>query len=87
MRQNCPLVNGVYPFVQESFIRAFLFTKEWFAYPDVLELDLWMAPEVIDLQYMTCLPCHEDFFCAPGSEKGRKVIFLIKAVIPLPVHI
>jgi hypothetical protein len=68
---------SILPFVQEPFLRAYMYTKEWFAYQGDLRFDLWMAPEVSDLQYMTCLPCDEDFFCAPGSRKGRNVILFV----------
>ena len=42
-----------------------------------MAFDLWMAPKVIDLQYMTCLPCDEGFFCAPGNRGERKIILFI----------
>ncbi|MBI5591726.1 MAG: hypothetical protein HY881_14725 [Deltaproteobacteria bacterium] len=54
-----------------------MYAKDWFAYQGDIELELWMAPKVIDLQYMTCLPCDENFFCAPGSQNGIKIILFV----------
>jgi hypothetical protein len=48
--------------------------KGWFDYRGDIPIELWMAPEVVDLQYMTCLPCDEDFFCAPGIQNGSNII-------------
>jgi len=68
---------SILPLIQESFLRAYTYTKDWFGYRGHMAFDLWMAPKVIDLQYMTCLPCDEGFFCAPGNRGERKIILFV----------
>ena len=63
--------------IQESFLRAYTYTKDWFSYRGHMVFDLWVAPKVIDLQYMTCLPCDEGFFCAPGTWGESKIILFV----------
>ena len=45
--------------------------KEWFGCQSDISLDLWVAPDVIDLQYMTCLPCDKGSFVRQETGTGR----------------
>ena len=65
------------PLIRASFVRAYGYVKEWFGSDSDIPLKLWVAPEVSDLRYMTCLPCDEGFFCAPGSREGWRVIIFV----------
>jgi hypothetical protein len=67
----------ILPSVRESFLQAYMYTKDWFGCEGDIALALWMAPESADLQYMTCLPCEETFFCAPGSRNGTDIILFV----------
>jgi hypothetical protein len=42
-----------------------------------MAFDLCAAPEVMDLQSMTCLPCGEDYFCGSGSRDGKGRILCV----------
>jgi len=65
--------------IDEAFNRAYGHVMDWFGCgsDDNMVFDLWMAPEAVDLQYMTCLPCDETFFCAPGVQSGMYVILFV----------
>jgi len=63
--------------IQESFHRAHECVQNRFGWRSDMVFDLWMAPDVIDLRYMTCLPCDETFFCAPGNRDGMHVILFV----------
>lgn len=63
--------------IVEPFLRAYRHVKKWFEYRGDIALDLWMAPSVVDLQYMTCLPCDPGYFCAPGSRNGMNTILFV----------
>lgn len=65
--------------IDEAFNRAYGYVMDWFGCgsDNNMVFDLWMAPEVVDLQYMTCLPCDETFFCAPGVQSGMHVILFV----------
>jgi len=69
--------DSILPLIRESFLRAYRYVKDWFGYQRDIAFALWMAPELIDLQYMTCLSCDENFFCAPGSQNGIKIILFL----------
>lgn len=68
---------SILPLIRESFLRAYGFVIDWFDCRSDIALALWVAPEVSDLRYMTCLPCDEGFFCAPGSRNGWKIILFV----------
>ena len=65
------------PLIQESLLLAYRYAKDWFGYRCDISLDLWVAPEVVDLQFMTCLPCDEGLFCAPADQNGMKTILFV----------
>jgi hypothetical protein len=67
----------VLPLVQGVFLGAYMYVKDWFGYENDMMFDLWMAPEVIDLQYMAGLPCEESSFFAPGRRNGMHVILFV----------
>lgn len=69
--------TSIIPSIQDLLLRMYMYVKGWFAYRGDIAIELWMAPETIDLQYMTCLPCDEGFACAPGSRNGTNVILLV----------
>ncbi len=56
--------------------RVYLFVKEWFGYRGDVAIDLWVAPTIADLQYMTCVPHEEGYACAPGTRNGANIIIL-----------
>lgn len=65
------------PLIQDAFLRAYGWVMDWFGCRSHISLDLWVAPEAVDLQFMTCLPCDEGFFCAPGDLNGTKIILFV----------
>lgn len=65
------------PKVGDLLLQMYACVKNWFSYPGDIAIELWVAPEVVDLQYMTCLPCDGGFACAPGSRGGKNVILLV----------
>jgi hypothetical protein len=69
--------TSIIPLVRDSLLKMYAYVKEWFNYRGDIAIELWMAPEAVDLQYMTCLPCDDGFACAPGSRDGRNVILLV----------
>jgi hypothetical protein len=71
---NCDA--SIIPSIRDVFLKMYAYVKEWFNYRGDIAIELWMAPEAVDLQYMTCLPCDDGFACAPGSRDGRNVILL-----------
>jgi hypothetical protein len=66
----------IIPLVQDSLLKMYGYVKDWFNYRSDIAIELWMAPEAVDLQYMTCLPCDDGFACAPGRRDGRNVMLL-----------
>lgn len=67
----------VLPSIQGVFLAAYVYVKDWFDYRSDMAFDLWIGPEVIDLQYMTGLPCDRTGFFAPGSRNGMHVILFV----------
>jgi hypothetical protein len=67
----------ILPLIREPFLQAYRYAKDWFGCEGDMALALWMAPELADLQYMTCLPCEETFFCAPGCRNGMGIILFV----------
>jgi len=63
--------------VRELFLRTYMYVKDWFDYRGDIAIDLWVAPETVDLQYMTCLSCGDGFASAPGSRNGKNVILFV----------
>jgi len=63
--------------IRESILRAYAYVKGWFDYRGEIAVDLWVAPTLADLHYMTCLPCEDGFFCAPGNRDGMNVILFV----------
>lgn len=74
---HAPRDTCIAPLVEEACRKALAFVKGWFDYAEEMALDLWMAPEVTDLQYMSCQPCDARWFCAPGRREGRAVILFV----------
>ncbi len=62
--------------VSKLFLNMYAFVKDWFDYRGDIAIELWMAPAVADLQYMTCMPCGEGYACAPGIRNGVNIILL-----------
>jgi hypothetical protein len=69
--------ESIIPSVRDTFLRMYAYVKDWFNFRGDIPIELWMAPEAVDLQYMTCLPCDDGFACAPGSRGGKNVILLV----------
>lgn len=65
------------PLIVESFLRGYEYATEWFDRQGSMPFDLWMAPDVDDLRYMTCRPHDETFFCAPGDRDGYHIILFV----------
>ena len=59
------------------FLAAYDHVKNWFGHRGDLAIDLWMAPDVADLQYMAAMPCDDGYMCAPGARNGANVILLV----------
>lgn len=76
--------ESVLSLILESFFQAYTYVKGWFGLNEDMAFSFWMAPDVIDLRYMTCTPCAETHFCAPGDRNGRHVILFVS---PLSLHI
>jgi hypothetical protein len=72
-----PRDKPVLPLIEEAFLKAYRYARGWFDYRGDMPFDLWMAPEVADLHYMTCQPHSAGFFCAPGTRDGRHVILFV----------
>lgn len=64
----------VLPFLEEVFIAAYHHAKNWFGGIEGMKFDLWVAPDLVDLQYMLGLACPETFFCAPGVRGGWRIV-------------
>lgn len=60
--------------VGEVSLKQYACVKSWFDFRGDLAIDLWMAPEVVDLEYMTCMPCGDGYMCAPGMRDGANII-------------
>lgn len=58
------------------FLRMYLFTKNWFDYRGDMAMQLWVAPALDDLKFMTCMPCAEGYACAPGTRNGTYIILI-----------
>jgi len=69
--------EAVLPLISTSFLQAYQYVKDWFGFDSDMAFGLWMAPHVKDLQYMTCQPHDEGFFCAPGSRDNRNIILFV----------
>ena len=65
---------SVLPSVRDTFLETYGYVKNWFGYRGDLAIDLWTAPEVVDLEYMTCMPCGDGYMCAPGTRNGAAII-------------
>ena len=65
---------SILPSVRDTFLQTYGYVKNWFDYRGDLAIDLWMAPEVLDLEYMTCMPCGDGYMCAPGTQNGAAII-------------
>lgn len=72
-----PKDSNILPLVEEPYRKAYAYARGWFDYRGKMALDLWMAPEVVDLQYMTCQPCDGKWFCAPGHRDGKGIILFV----------
>ena len=62
--------------VRDLLLRMYAYVKDWFNYRGDIAIELWIAPTVADLQYMTCIPCGEGYACAPGISNGANIILL-----------
>jgi hypothetical protein len=69
--------TSIVPSVQDVLLGVYAYVKDWFDYRGDLAIELWMAPETVDLQYRTCLPCDDCFACAPGTRDGMNVILIV----------
>jgi hypothetical protein len=63
--------------IREPFSKAYEYVKGWFGYHADMSLDLWVAPDVHHMQFMTCLPREESFFCATQDQNGKRVILFV----------
>ncbi len=63
--------------VRDTFLHTYEYVKNWFDYRGDLAIDLWMAPEVVDLEYMTCMPCGDGYMCAPGTRNGADIVLFV----------
>jgi hypothetical protein len=71
---HAPSDVSILPSVCDVFLEAYEYVKDWFGCRGDLAIDLWMAPEVVDLEYMTCMPCGDGYMCAPGTRSGANII-------------
>lgn len=72
-----PKDSNILALVEGPYRKAYALAKGWFKYGEEMALDLWMAPEVADLQYMTGQLCDAKWFCAPGHRNGRRIILFV----------
>jgi hypothetical protein len=72
-----PRDASVVPSIGEVFLEQYTYVKNWFDFRGDLAIDLWMAPEVVDLEYMTCVPCSDGYMCAPGTRNGAHVVTFV----------
>lgn len=68
--------TAIIPGLRDVFLHAYQFVKDWFAYRGDIVVQLWVAPSVDDLSFMTCMPCTEGYACAPGIKNGANVILI-----------
>lgn len=68
--------ESIIPSVRDTLLKMYAYVKNWFNYLGDIAIELWMAPELVDLQYMACLPCGDGFACAP-SRDGKNVILFV----------
>lgn len=71
-RTHVPIVNTL----GDVFEQMYLWVKKWFGYRSDIAMELWVAPTVEDLQFMTCQPCGQGYACAPGTKNGAKIILI-----------
>jgi len=72
-----PRDASILPSIGEVFLKQYAHVKNWFDFHGDLAIDLWMAPEVVDLEYMTCMPCGDGYMCAPSTRDGAKIIAFV----------
>lgn len=66
----------IVPSLGKIFEQMYLWVKDWFGYRGDIAIELWVAPTVDDLQFMTCMPCGEGYACAPGTNNGANIILI-----------
>ncbi len=66
----------VVPAMADVFLKMYLRVKNWFSYRGDIVIELWVAPTVDDLRFMTCMPCTEGYACAPGTKNGAHIILI-----------
>ncbi|MGD9210011.1 MAG: hypothetical protein PVI90_04515 [Desulfobacteraceae bacterium] len=67
---------SIIPTLCDLFFQMYMFVKKWFDYQGDITIQLWIAPTVEDLQFMTCMPCSEGYACAPGKIYGAHIILI-----------
>jgi hypothetical protein len=75
VRYSCTDVPIV-PALCKVFAQMYLWVKDWFGFRGDIAQELWVAPSVEDLQFMTCMPCGEGYACAPGTKNGADIIVI-----------
>jgi len=60
--------------IAEILLKDYEHVKNWFGFRGDLAIDLWMAPEIADLEYITGMRCADGYMCAPGARNGGNVI-------------
>lgn len=68
--------TAVIPALCEVFLQTYQFVKDWFDYRGDIVVQLWIAPSVDDLSFMTCMPCVGGYACAPGTKNGADIILI-----------
>lgn len=63
--------------IADALMYAYGYVKHWFEYEREVPIDLWVAPDVVDLHYMTCQTHDEAFLCAPGKRDGMNIIVFV----------
>jgi hypothetical protein len=66
----------VAPAIAGVLLKMYLHVKSWFGNHGDIVIELWVAPTVDDLQFMTCMPCTEGYACAPGTKNGANIILI-----------
>jgi len=69
-----PADSNIVDSVSEALISAYDIAKNWFGINYEVPIQLWIAPELIDMNYMLCNNCPNDLFCAPGKKNGYGII-------------
>ena len=84
LRISCAARDAsILPSVGEVFLQQYAYVKDWFGFRGDMAIDLWMAPEVVDLEYMTCMPCDDGYMCAPGMRNGAHIIPFVSPLTSL----